>query len=97
MNQAISQEPPANHEVAQTSAAQGAVPWVLETDRLLLLHLYAQRDEQTEQLAALQRTGANQKSIAIVEGQLSMLNHAIRDAEEKAALHARQAEIRRVE
>jgi hypothetical protein len=87
---------PPNHEVAQVSAAYGGMPWLLETDRLLLLHLYAQRGEQLEQLAALQLARANPKSIRIVEGQIAMLDHAIRDAEEQAALHISQAEIRQV-
>lgn len=86
-----------DRDVSLASAAHGAVPWQLETDNLLLKHLYAQRDEQTEQLAALQQAGANQKSITIVENQISMLNQAIRRAEEQATLHARQTEIRRVE
>ena len=84
-------------DVSHASAAHGAVPWQLETDHLLLKHLYAQRDEQTEQLAALQRAGAIQKSITIVENQITMLNQAIRSAEEQATLHASQTEIRRVE
>jgi hypothetical protein len=62
-----------------------------------LKHLNAQLNEQLEQLAALQRAGANQKYIRIVEQQIAMLNHAIREAEDQATLHARQAEIRRVE
>ncbi len=97
MSETISQQTTENHEVAQVSAAQGAIPWLLETDRLLLLHLYAQRDEQLEQLATLQKSRATQKSIRIVESQIAALNHAIRQAEEQARLHARQAEIRRVE
>jgi hypothetical protein len=97
MSQTMRQDMPANHEVAQASAAHGATPWLLETDKLLLMHLYAQRDEQLEQLAALRRGEANQNSISIVEQQIAGLNHAIRHAEEQAALHARQIEIRRVE
>jgi flagellar biosynthesis chaperone FliJ len=84
-------------DVSHASVAHGAVPWQLETDHLQLKHLYAQRDEQTEQLAALQRAGANQKSITIVENQINTLNQDIRRVEEQATLHARQTEIRRVE
>lgn len=97
MSQTISQQTPPDREVSPSSAASGAIPWQLETDHLLLTHLYAQRDEQLEQLAALQRTRANPKSIAIVDQQIAMLNHAIRCAEEQAALHTRQTEIRRVD
>ncbi len=97
MSQTISQQTPENHEVAQGSAAYGAAFWLPETDHLLLRHLYAQRDEQLEQLATLQRIGATPKSISIVESQIAMLNHAIRHAEEQAALHARQIETRQVE
>ncbi len=96
MNQIPAPQTPANSDVAPSSAATGAIPWLLETDRLLLTHLYAQRDEQREQLAALQKANANQKSIAIVEQQIAELNKAIRRAEEQATLHARQIEIRRV-
>ena len=97
MSQATGEQTSANHDVSQASAAYGAVPWLLETDRLLLRHLYAQRDEQLEQLTALQQAGGKPKSISIVQSQIAALNHAIRQAEEQAALHARQAEIRQVE
>ncbi len=96
MSQTLSPQTPPDRHLSPASAAQGAVPWQLETDHLLLKHLYAQRDEQTEQLAALQRAGAIPKSLSIVESQITMLNHAIRNAEEQATLHARQTEIRRV-
>lgn len=97
MSQETSQQNSENHDVSQASAAQGAVPWLMETDRWLLRHLYAQRDEQLEQLAALQQVGGTPKSISIVQSQIATLDHAIRQAEEQAALHARQAEIRQVE
>ena len=97
MSQTLSPQTPPDRDVSQASAAHGAVPWQLETDRLLLLHLQAQLDEQLAQLAALQQTGASQKSIAIVDQQIAMLNHAIRHANEQADLHARQVEIRRVD
>ena len=96
MSQIPAPQTPADRDVAPSSAAGGAIPWQLETDRLLLTHLYAQRDEQLEQLATLQKTNANPKSISIVEQQIAMLNSAIRSAEEQATLHARQTEIRRV-
>ena len=97
MSQTASPQTPPDQRASQASAADAAPPWQLATDRELLRHLYAQRDEQIEQLAALQQTGASQKSISIVEGQIAMLNHAIRDAEEQATLHTQQTEIRRVE
>jgi peptidoglycan hydrolase CwlO-like protein len=97
MSQTLSPQTPPDQRVAQASAADAALSWQLEADRQLLKHLNAQLNEQLEQLAALQRAGANQKYIRIVEQQIAMLNHAIREAEDQATLHARQAEIRRVE
>ncbi len=97
MSQTASPQTPPDQRASQASAADTAPPWQLDRDRELLRHLYAQRDEQIEQLAALQRARANQKSISIVESQIAMLNHAIRHAEEQATLHTRQTQIRRVD
>jgi hypothetical protein len=97
MSQIPAPQTPADRDVSPSSAASGAIPWQLETDRLLLTHLYAQRDEQLEQLAALQKANANPKSLAIVEHQITMLNSAIRRAEEQAELHNRQTQIRRID
>ena len=97
MSQTATPQTPPDQRASQASAADAAPPWQLETDRELLRHLYAQRAEQIEQLAVLQRAGANPKSISIVESQIAMLNHAIRHAEEQATLHSQQTEIRRVE
>ena len=97
MSQTISQQTPTNQHAAQASNGSSDPPWQLEADQQLVKYLYAQRIEQLEQRAAQQKAGANQKSITIVESQLAMLNHAIREAEEQVTLHARQAEIRRVE
>jgi hypothetical protein len=97
MSQTISQHTPPNQQAAQASEGSEDPPWQLEADQQLLKYLYAQRIEQLEQHAAQQEIGANQRSISIVESQIDMLNHAIREAEEQATLHARQVEIRRVE
>jgi hypothetical protein len=97
MSQTASPQTPPDQRPTQASAETAHAPWQLDKDQQLLRHLYAQRDEQIEQLAALQRARANQKSISIVESQIAMLNHAIRHAEEQATLHTRQTEIRRVE
>ncbi len=97
MSQTITPQTPPDQHSGHTSAPDHAAPWQLERDRELLRFLYAQRDEQLQQLAALQLAGARQKSITIVERQIAMLNQAIRQAEEQAALHARQSEIRRVD
>jgi flagellar biosynthesis chaperone FliJ len=96
MNQSISQQTPSTQHTLQTSAEDETPLWQLERDREMLRHLYGQRKEQLEQLAALQQAGAVEKSIRIVQGQIAMLDHAIHQAEEQAAMHARQAEIRRV-
>jgi hypothetical protein len=95
MSQTISQLVPANQQASQASEGSSDAPWQLEADRQLLTYLYAQRIEQMEQRAAQQKAGASQKSITIVESQIAMLNQAIREAEEQATLHARQAENRR--
>ena len=97
MSQTISQPMPPNQQAAQTSNGSANPSWQLEADQQLLKYLYAQRSEQLEQRVAQQEAAANQKSISIVESQIAMLNHAIREAEEQVTLHARQAEIRRVE
>lgn len=97
MSQTFSQQAPPTQQASQASGGEEATPWLLEADRQLLRYLYAQRIEQLEQRAAMQEAPANQRSISIVESQIDMLNHAIREAEEQATLHARQAEIRRVE
>jgi hypothetical protein len=97
MSQTISQHTPPYQQAAQASKGSEDPPWQLEADRQLLKDLYAQLTEQLEQRAAQQEAGASQKSITIVESQIAMLDHAIREAEEQATLHARQAEIRRVE
>ena len=97
MSQTFSQQTPPNQQASQASGGEEATPWLLEADRQLLRYLYVQRIEQLEQRAAMQEAAANQRSISIVESQIDMLNHAIREAEEQATLHARQAEIRRVE
>ncbi len=97
MNQTISPQTPPDQRGDQTVAAAEEAPlWQLETDRQLLKHLYAQRNEQLEQLAALQKAGAIEKSITIVQRQIAMLDHAIKAAEEQATLHARQVAIRQV-
>ena len=97
MSQTLSQHTSPDQPISQVSAGEEAPSWLLEADRELLKYLYAQRIEQLEQRATQQEVGANQKSISIVESQIAMLNHAIREAEEQAMLHARQIEIRRVE
>ena len=97
MSQTISPQTPPDQHASPASAGDEAPPWQLETDRQLLKFLYAQRDEQLQQLSVLQLAAAKPKSITIVEHQITMLNHAIRHAEEQAALHARQSEIRRVD
>jgi hypothetical protein len=97
MSQTITQQTPPNQQASQTSGGEEASPWQLEADQQLLRYLSAQLIEQLEQFVALREARANQKSISIVEGQITMLNHAIREAEEQTTLHARQAEIRRVE
>ncbi|HLW02655.1 MAG TPA: hypothetical protein VKT82_28635 [Ktedonobacterales bacterium] len=97
MNQTISPETPPDQHASPTTSEDITPPWLLDSDRELLRVLYAQRDEQLQQLSALQLAGARQKLIDIVERQIAMLNHAIRHAEEQAALHARQSEIRRVD
>ena len=97
MNQIISPETPPDQHTSPTNPEDTFPPWQLATDYELLKFLYAQRDEQLQQLAVLQLAAAKPKSITIVEHQITMLNHAIRHAEEQAALHARQTEIRRVD
>jgi hypothetical protein len=97
MSQTVSPQNPAEQQSITASANQPHQPWQLERDRELLKVLYAQRDEQVQQLSVLQLAAAKQKSIDIVEHQIAMLNHAIRRAEEQAELHARQTEIRRVD
>lgn len=95
MSQAINEQTPPDRSPAQGALPEESPFWQLESDRQLLKHLYAQRDEQLQQLAALQQTGATEKLLTIVQGQITMLNHAIREAEEQAALHERQAEAHR--
>lgn len=97
MSQTISQHMLPNQQASQASEGSADPPWQLEADQQLLRYLYAQRIEQLEQRAAQQKAGARQKSITIVESQIAMLNHAIREAEEQANLHARQVKIRQVE
>ena len=94
MSQTISQQTSPYQPISPVSGGKEAPSWLLEADRELLRHLYAQRIEQLEQRVAQQEVGANQRSISIVESQIDMLNHAIREAEEQATLHARQIEIR---
>jgi|SRR5579859_1477169 len=97
MSQTISPQTPPDQRVAPASVEEEAPRWQLETDRQLLKHLYAQRQEQLDQLVALQQAGAREKSISIVQRQIAMLDHAIKGIEEQATLHARQAAIRQVE
>jgi hypothetical protein len=66
-------------------------PWILESDVQQLRHLYAQRQEQLDQLARLRSTGALPYAIEHTEQQIVMLDKAIRYAEEEAILHAREA------
>jgi len=94
MSQTISQLSPPNQQASQASGGSENHSWQLEADRQLLMYLYAQRIEQLEQRAAQKKGGASQKSITIVESQIAMLNQAIRETEEQATMHARQAEIR---
>ncbi len=97
MSQTASPQTPPDQHISPASAEETQQPWQLDRDRELLKVLYAQRDEQLQQLSVLQLAAAKQKSIDIVEHQITMLNHAIRHTEEQAALHARQSEIRRVD
>jgi hypothetical protein len=97
MSQTISQQTSPHQPISPVSGGIEAPSWLLEADRELLKYLYAQRIEQLEQRVAQQEVGANQRSISIVESQITLLNQAIREAEEQATLHARQAEIRRGE
>lgn len=92
MNQAISEQTPQERRIAQSILAEEAPFWQLESDRQLLKHLYAQREEQLEQLGRLQEAGAIERIVTIVQGQIAMLDHAIREAEEQADLHERLAE-----
>lgn len=93
MSQTIYQQTPPDQHAFQASGGEEALPWQLDADQQLLKYLDAQRIEQLEQRVVLQEAGANQKSISIVESQITILDHAIREAEEQATLHARQAAI----
>ena len=97
MSQTINQPMLPDQQASQASEGPPDPSWQLEADQQLLRYLYAQRTEQIEQRAAQQEVGANQKSISIVESQISMLNRAIREAEEQATLHTLQVKIRQVE
>ncbi len=66
-------------------------PWILESDVQQLRHLYAQRQEQLDQLARLRSAGALPYAIEHTERQIDMLDKAIRQAEEETILHAREA------
>lgn len=66
-------------------------PWILTSDVEQLAHLYAQRQEQINQLAYLRSSGALPYAIRHSEQQIVMLDKAIRQAEEQAVMHARKA------
>jgi hypothetical protein len=66
-------------------------PWILTSDVEQLAHLYRQRQEQAHQLALLRSSGALPYAIKHSEQQIVMLDKAIREAEEQAVMHARQA------
>ena len=66
-------------------------PWILTSDVEQLAHLYAQRQEQVNQLALLRSTGALPYAIRHSEQQMVMLDKAIRQVEEQAVMHARKA------
>jgi flagellar biosynthesis chaperone FliJ len=97
MNQAINKHTPPDQRPAQSALPEGSPHWQLERDREQLKYLYAQREEQLQQLARLQQMGAIEQLITIVQKQIAMLDHAIRQAEEQAALHERQAQAFQVE
>ena len=91
MSQPVPQPSPVERLLDQLEAQTEARPWILESDREELEHLYAQRQEQINQLALLRSAGALPYAIAHCEQQIAMLNKAIRYAEEQALLHARKA------
>lgn len=93
MNQPINEHTPPDRRIVQGILAEEAPFWQLESDRQLLKHLYAQREEQVEQLGRLENMGASERDVTIVQGQLAMLDHAIRQAEEQASLHERLAKV----
>ena len=66
-------------------------PWILTSDVEQLAHLYAQRQEQVQQLSLLRSAGALPYAIRHSEQQIVMLDKAIRQVEEQAVMHARKA------
>ncbi len=92
MSQQMTQLTQLERLIAQIEA-QGVTkrPWILESDVQQLQHLYAQRQEQLDQLALLRSTNTMPYAIEHVERQIAMLDKAIRYAEEQTIMHARKA------